>query len=55
MYYINLKVDHSTETALTLMTERWMKALNDGNIVGTIMVDFRKDFDLFAAKEIKRL
>ena len=37
---------HSTETALTLMTERWLKAINDGNIAGTIMVDFRKAFDL---------
>ena len=37
---------HSTETALTLMTESWLKAINDGNIVGTIMVDFRKAFDL---------
>ena len=33
-------------TALTLMAERWLKAINDGNIVGTIMVDFRKAFDL---------
>ena len=37
---------HSTETALTLMAERWMKAINDSSIVGTIMVDFRKAFDL---------
>ena len=37
---------HSTETALTLMAERWLKAINDGNIVGTIMVDFRKAFGL---------
>ena len=37
---------HSTETSLTLMTERWLKAINEGKIVGTIMVDFRKAFDL---------
>ena len=37
---------HSTKTALTLMTERWLKADNDGNIVGTIMIDFRNAFDL---------
>ena len=36
---------HSTETAFTLMAERWLKAMNDGNVVGTIMVDFRKAFD----------
>ena len=37
---------HSTEIALTLMAERWLKAINDGNIVATIMIDFRKAFDL---------
>ena len=28
------------------MTENWLKAIDDGKIVGTIMVDFRKTFDL---------
>ena len=28
------------------MTENSLKAINDGKIVGTIMVDFRKAFDL---------
>ena len=37
---------HSTETALTLMTERWLKAINEGKIVGAIMVDFKKDLGL---------
>ena len=37
---------HSTETALTLMTEPWLKAINEGKIVGTIMVNFRNAFDL---------
>ena len=37
---------HSTETALTLMTERWLKAINEGKIVGTKIVDFRKAFGL---------
>ena len=37
---------HSTETALTFMTENWLKAINDGKLVGTIMVDCRKAFDL---------
>ena len=36
---------HSTEIALTLIAERWLKAINDGYKVGTIMVDFRP-FDL---------
>ena len=29
-----------------LMTEQWLEAVNEGKIVGTIMVDFRKEFDL---------
>ena len=37
---------HSTETALLLMTENWLKAINEGRVVGTVMVDFRKEFDL---------
>ena len=28
------------------MTERWLKALNEGKVVGSVMVDFRKSFDL---------
>ena len=37
---------HSTETALTLMTDRWLKAINEYNIIGIVMVNFRKAFDL---------
>ena len=37
---------HSTETALSLMTENWLKAINEGKVVGTGVVDFRKEFDL---------
>ena len=37
---------HSTEMALTFIIENWLKAITDGKIVGTIMVDFRKAFDL---------
>lgn len=37
---------YSTETALTLITENWLKALNEDKIIGTIIVDFRKAFDL---------
>ena len=36
----------STETVLTFMTDNWLKARNDGKIVGTIMVNFRKAFDV---------
>ena len=35
------RAGHSTETALSLMTERWLKAMNEGKVVGSVMVDFR--------------
>ena len=41
-YQIGFRSGHSTETALILMTEGWLKAINEGKFVGTIMVDFRK-------------
>ena len=28
------------------MTERWLKALNEGKVKGSVMVDLRKTFDL---------
>ena len=28
------------------MNDSWLKAINDGNFVGCLMVDFRKAFDL---------
>ena len=37
---------HSTESALTYTIDKWLKALNDGNYIGTVLVDFRKAFDL---------
>ena len=40
---------HSNETALLLMTERWLKALNERKVVGSVIVDFRKAFDLVDA------
>ena len=38
--------DLSTESALILMIDSWLKAINDGKFVGCQMVDFRKAFDL---------
>ncbi len=38
--------NHSTESALLLMVEKWLNALNDGKIAGCVMVDFRKAFDM---------
>lgn len=37
---------HSTESALILMIDSWIKAVNEGKLVGCVMVDFRKAFDL---------
>lgn len=37
---------HSTESALILMIDSWLKAINDGKLVGCLMIDFRKAFDL---------
>ena len=37
---------HSAESALILMIDSWLKAINDGKFVGCLMVDFRKAFDL---------
>ena len=45
-YQSGFRSGHTTETALILMTERWLKAINEGKFIGTIMVDFRKAFDL---------
>ncbi len=28
------------------MVDRWLKAINEGKIIGTVMVDFKKAFDL---------
>ena len=41
-----VRAGRPTETALLLMTERWLKVLNYGKVVGSVMVDFRKAFDL---------
>ncbi len=38
--------NHSCETALVSMLDKWIKALNEGKFVGVIMIDFRKAFDL---------
>ena len=38
--------NYSTESALILMTDSWLKSINDGKLVGCAMIDFRKAFDL---------
>ena len=37
---------HSTESALILMIDSWLKTINEGEIVGCVLIDFRKAFDL---------
>ena len=32
--------------ALILMIDSWLKAINEGDMVGCVLVDFRKAFDL---------
>ena len=43
---------HSTESALIRMTDSWLKAINEGNMVGCVLVDFRKAFDLVDHKTL---
>ena len=38
--------NHSCETALINMVEKWLKALDNSELVGVVLVDFRKAFDL---------
>ncbi|MES9881480.1 MAG: reverse transcriptase family protein, partial [Sedimenticola sp.] len=40
------RCNHSTESALLLMIEQWLSAINNGDCVGCVMVDFRKAFDM---------
>ena len=37
---------HSTESALRHMTDTWLLAIRDVNILGCVLVDFCKAFDL---------
>lgn len=37
---------HSCETALVNMTDKWLHAMDSGKIIGIVLVDFRKAFDL---------
>ena len=37
---------HSTQSALVYTVDKWLKALNEGCYVGTVLIDFRKAFDL---------
>ena len=36
---------HSCQTALTKMTDLWLKDIDDGNLTGATFIDFKKSFD----------
>ena len=37
---------HSCHTALTHLTNKWYKSINEGKLVGTVFLDLSKAFDL---------
>ena len=37
---------HSTSTALTQMTDVWLREIDDKNIVGAVLLDFSAAFDI---------
>ena len=37
---------HSCQTALVKLTDHWMTCIDNGGIIGTLFLDFRKAFDL---------
>lgn len=37
---------YSCETALTHMTDSWLNAIDSGQMIGVVLVDFKKTFDL---------
>ena len=37
---------HSCETALNFMTDSWLNAIDRGEMIGVVLVDFKKAFDL---------
>ena len=41
-----LEKNHSTESALILMIDTWLKVINEGKQVGCAMIDFCEAFDL---------
>ena len=37
---------HSCQSALIKLTDHWLKCINEGDLIGTLFLDFRKAFDL---------
>ena len=48
------RAQHSCETALTHMIDSWLEALDHGQMVGVVLVDFKKAFDLVDHKILLR-
>ena len=52
MYYIihknqsGFRPNHSCQTTLIKLIDQWMRCIDNGDIVGTLFLDFRKAFDL---------
>ena len=42
----NFRPSHSCETALIGMVCRWLESINQGSLIGAVMIDFKKAFDL---------
>ena len=42
--------DHSTATALTQMTDDWLRAIEEQNLVGAVMLYFTAAFDIIDPK-----
>ena len=37
---------HSCNTALVKLIDKWMASIDNGDIIGTLFIDFRKAFDM---------
>ena len=35
---------HSCETVLIGMISKWLESINEGSLIGTVMIDFKKSF-----------
>ena len=40
------RAQHSCETALVNMIDLWLNAIDNGKMIGVVLVDFKKAFDL---------
>ena len=44
-YCIKLRAGHSCETALVHMIDSWLHAIDNDQLIGVILADFKKAFD----------